>query len=168
MAEESQDQGPLPSDSSIARVRRALDAGDVGATIHELPNSTRTAAEAASSIGCTVAQIAKSVVFRLRETDQPLLVVLSGEKRVDTAALSRLVDGSLERAKPEFVRERTGFAIGGVAPVGHIAPIRVIIDRSLAEFPDVWAAAGTPHAVFRLTFAELCRLSGGVVADVSE
>ncbi len=132
----------------------------------EFDASTRTAADAAAAIGCTVAQIAKSLVFR-RQTGSPVLVVASGVHRVDEKGIATLVGEPVQRADAEFVREATGFSIGGVPPVGHTTPPVVLIDEGLMGFGEIWAAAGTPNAVFRLTPADLVELTGGRVAAVA-
>ena len=156
---------PLPP--SAERVRQALQAAGLAAEIRVLAASTRSAADAAAALGCTVAEIAKSLVFRARPSDRPVLVVASGTNRVDEAAVAALAGEALAKADAAFVRERTGFAIGGVAPVGHREPPLVVIDRDLLGFAAIWAAAGTPNAVFRLTPAELVRVTGGRVAAVA-
>jgi prolyl-tRNA editing enzyme YbaK/EbsC (Cys-tRNA(Pro) deacylase) len=130
----------------------------------ELPASTRTSAEAAQAVGCQVGQIAKSLVFRTVNTRRPILVIASGANRVDEAKIGELLGEAVEKADADFVRERTGFAIGGVPPVGHLESVEVYIDRDLLEYPEIWAAAGTPHAVFRLTPEELVRVTGGTIA----
>ncbi len=133
----------------------------------EFDESTRTAADAAEAIGCTVSQIAKSLLFMSSESKRPVLVIASGSVRVDEAKVSAILEESIERATAEFVRENTGFAIGGVPPVAHrIQPI-VFVDRTLLDHERIWAAAGTPNSVFRLTPEELIRLSGGTVSDVA-
>ena len=132
----------------------------------EFDASTRTADEAAAAIGCTVAEIAKSLVFR-SASGRSVLVVASGVNRVDEKKVAALIGERIGRADADFVREATGFSIGGVPPVGHaIAPI-VLIDETLMEFEAIWAAAGTPNAVFRLTPAELLALTGGTRAAVT-
>lgn len=131
----------------------------------EFDAGTRTAEDAATAIGCKVAQIAKSLVFRAA-SERPVLVVASGVHRVDEKTISALVGEPIARADADFVREATGFAIGGVPPVGHrMAPV-ALIDESLMAFEEIWAAAGTPNAVFRLTPTELVQLTGGTVAMV--
>ncbi len=132
----------------------------------ELSQSTRTAADAAAAIGCTVAQIAKSLVFRGTQTDQPVLVITSGTNRVDEAKVAALVNEPIAKANAALVREHTGFAIGGVAPVGHPQPLRTFVDQDLLQYDEIWAAAGTPHAVFRLTPGELIQITGGNVVVV--
>ncbi|HZH28581.1 MAG TPA: YbaK/EbsC family protein [Azospirillaceae bacterium] len=137
-------------------------------TVLEFDVSTRTAGEAAAAIGCTVGQIAKSLVFRTLASDRPVLVVASGVNRVREAKVEQALGEAIGRADAAFVRERTGFAIGGVPPVGHAVTVPTIIDADLRAFGEIWAAAGTPNAVFRLTFDDLVRLTGGTVADVAE
>ncbi|MCA1326464.1 YbaK/EbsC family protein [Herbaspirillum sp. alder98] len=130
-----------------------------------LPSSGRTSAEAAAAVGCDVAEIAKSIIFRRLSDDAPVLVIASGGNRVDEAKVTELV-GPLGRADAKFVRDNTGYAIGGVCPVGHVVKPVMLIDRDLFGFSSVWAAAGHPHAVFNLTAAQLEKLTGGMVADV--
>jgi prolyl-tRNA editing enzyme YbaK/EbsC (Cys-tRNA(Pro) deacylase) len=136
-------------------------------TVLEFEAGTRTAADAAAAIGCTVAEIAKSLVFRTATSGRPVLVVASGDKRVDENKAAAAVGEKIGRADAAFVREATGFAIGGVPPVGHARPPIVLIDETLLRFDNIWAAAGTPNAVFRLTPADLVALTGGLVVDVA-
>lgn len=133
---------------SAALVRQALAKAGVHARIVELPASTHTSVDAAQAIGCGVEQIAKSVVFRRVDTGGAVLVVLRGVDRVDTKALAAHVGGTVERATPEFVKQATGFPIGGVPPLAHATPVDVIVDEGLLQYDEVWAAAGTPNAVF--------------------
>ncbi len=133
----------------------------------EFDATTRTAADAAAAIGCTVAQIAKSLIFRGAASDRSVLVVASGVNRVDETKVAETVGEPLARADADFVRERTGFVIGGVPPVGHKDPPIVLIDESLMAFAEIWAAAGTPNAVFRLTPPDLVALTGGRVAAIA-
>ena len=151
---------------SVARVRAELTGR--GAAAHQiriLDDSARTAAQAADQLGVEVAQIANSLLF---DADgAPLLVMASGGHRVDTAKVAALVGATrVRRADPDFVRTHTGFAIGGVAPVGHPHPIRTLVDRDLGAFDVLWAAAGHPHAVFPTTYDELLTITGGQPADV--
>ena len=131
-----------------------------------LDESARTAAQAAAQLGVAVAQIANSLVF---DADgEPLLVLTSGAHRVDTAKVAALVGvARLRRASPEFVRTHIGQVIGGVAPLGHPAPLRTLVDTALGGYPEVWAAGGVPPAVFPSTYAELVRVTGGTPADVA-
>lgn len=133
----------------------------------EFDATTRTAADAAAAIGCTVAEIAKSLIFRGLSSNRPVLVVASGVNRVDEAKVAEAVGENIGRADADFVREATGFAIGGVPPVGHANPGTVLIDQSLMAFAEIWAAAGTPNAVFRLTPSELIALTGGRIAPIA-
>jgi Cys-tRNA(Pro) deacylase len=134
-------------------------------TVLEFDAGTRTAEDAAAAIGCTVAEIAKSLVFRAA-SGQPVLVVASGAHRIDEKKVASVVGERISRADADFVRKATGYAIGGVPPVGHIAAPMTFIDESLMAFPEIWAAAGTPNAVFRLTPADLVAITGGTIADV--
>jgi prolyl-tRNA editing enzyme YbaK/EbsC (Cys-tRNA(Pro) deacylase) len=152
---------------AVARVRAALAAAGVATEIVALPAAAPTARAAAEQIGCAVAQIANSLVFRCETSATPLLVMTSGANRVDPARLAALVGEPIGRADADFVRRSTGFAIGGVPPVGHAAPIRTLIDRSLLGHAELWAAAGHPHTVFRLTPDELVRITGGALAEVA-
>jgi prolyl-tRNA editing enzyme YbaK/EbsC (Cys-tRNA(Pro) deacylase) len=131
-----------------------------------LPDAVTTAAAAAAALGVEVGQIANSLVF---DADgAPLLVLTSGAHRVDTGKVAALVGAQrVRRASPEFVRAATGQAIGGVAPVGHPAPLRTLVDRFLERYDEVWAAGGIPHAVFPTTGAELVKVTGGRPADVA-
>ncbi len=147
------------------RVQEALHSAGSQAAVRELPDSARTVAEAAAALGVGEAQIAKSLVFVA--DGQPVLAVLSGVDRLDPARLGNHVGAArVKRADPDVVRAATGFPIGGVSPVGHDGKLRVLVDRALERFAVVWAAAGTPHAVFPTTFAELVAVSGGEPADV--
>jgi Uncharacterized conserved protein len=156
---------------SVEAVRQALEAFELpGAErIQHIPDGARTAAEAAAALGVEVGAIANSLVFVAVTGDdrRPLLVMTSGGHRVDTAALAaRIGVDAIERATPEIVREATGQAIGGVAPVGHPAPLRTLVDPALEQFDEIWAAAGHSHSVFPLTYADLIRITGGTVTPV--
>lgn len=157
-----------PLKDSAGRVQQALAAAGFAFQVREFPASTRTSAEAAAAIGCAVAQIAKSLIFRGRETGRAVLVMASGANRVDEKAVACLLGEELERADADFVRAATGFAIGGVPPVGHRQPPVVFIDADLLNLAEIWAAAGTPNAVFRLTPQELVALTGGQVAAIRQ
>ncbi len=134
-------------------------------TVVEFEESTHTAQEAADAIGCTVAEIAKSILFK-SQSGRPVLVVASGVNKVDEKKIRALLGEKIERASPEFVKEMTGFEVGGVPPVAHASPCVVYVDESLESFPKVWAAGGTPNAVFAIGFEMLVKVSGAVVADV--
>lgn len=156
----------MPSARATERVQSALDAAGIEARVVELSASTRTAAEAAAAIGCTVAQIAKSLVFRGAESGDAILVIASGTNRVNEKTLAQHAGEPIAKADADFVRERTGYAIGGVPPAGHTSEIRTFIDRDLLQFDRIWAAAGTPHAVFELTPAQLTNLVHGPVVEI--
>lgn len=151
---------------SAQRIQAALLALGKDLEVLELLESTRTAAEAAAAIGCSVAQIAKSIVFRRAADGEAVLVVASGANRIDEAKVAALAGGAIGKADAAFVREKTGFAIGGIPPFGHTAPIATLLDQELLLLPEIWAAAGTPNAVFRLEPQDLAELTGGTLADV--
>jgi prolyl-tRNA editing enzyme YbaK/EbsC (Cys-tRNA(Pro) deacylase) len=144
---------------SANRIAALLERAGATGAVQELAESTRTAAEAAAAVGCPVGAIANSLVFMAGE--QPVLILTSGGHRVDTAVVAEHMGGaSLRRATADEVREATGQAIGGVAPLGHPRPLRALIDLDLRQFDRIWASAGTPNAVFPTTFEELRRLAG--------
>jgi len=149
---------------SVERVRAALAAAGHPDTIMAFPDGTRTAADAAAAVGCTVAQIAKSIVFRAGE--RAALIVTSGVNRVDPMRAGTALGVKLARADADWVRLVTGFAIGGVAPVGHLTPPLVLLDEDLLALDPVWAAAGSPRHVFRTTAAALLRITGAQAAGV--
>lgn len=153
---------------SVARVRAALLAAGHDDTISAFPEGTRTAEDAARAVGCTVAEIAKSLVFRARGSARPVLVIASGADRVDLARVAEAVGAPIERAEGRWVRETTGFAIGGVSPIAHLTPPVVLIDERVMRLSRVWAAAGSPAHVFATTPEALLALSGGRVVDVAE
>jgi prolyl-tRNA editing enzyme YbaK/EbsC (Cys-tRNA(Pro) deacylase) len=152
--------------SSAQRVQAALDASGIALQVREFPASTKTSQEAAAAVGCAVAQIAKSMIFRATTSDRPVLVMASGANRVDEKKLAALLGEKVERASADFVRAKTGYTIGGIPPVGHLEPPVALLDRDLFQLEVIWAAAGTPNAVFQLTPADLKALTGGQVADV--
>ena len=151
---------------SAQKVQTALQAMGLPSQVVELPGSTRTAVEAAQAVGCQVGQIVKSLIFRGVETDRPILVIASGPNRVDETRLAELANEPVKKADADFVRASTGFAIGGVPPVGLSGPIMTFIDEDLLQYEAVWAAAGTPHAVFQLNPAVLGRITGGTLASI--
>jgi prolyl-tRNA editing enzyme YbaK/EbsC (Cys-tRNA(Pro) deacylase) len=157
-------EAKLPA--SAQRVQEALEAIGVSLKVLEMPDTTRTAQEAATAIGCTVAQIAKSILFRGAHTGKPVLVVASGVNRVNERCIAEQTGEPLEKAKPEFVRSATGYVIGGVPPVGFPKPVETWIDEDLLINSEVWAAAGTPFAVFRLDPQLLPKVTGGKVIKV--
>jgi len=149
------------------KVQDSLKAKGFSLEVVELPDSTRTAAEAAQAIGCQVGQIVKSLVFKTRQTERPVLVLASGSNRVDEQKIERLAGEPVGKADAEFVRRHTGFAIGGVPPLGHDTPLETLIDEDLLKYEEVWAAAGTPHAVFRLRPTDLEEMTGGQVVSIT-
>jgi prolyl-tRNA editing enzyme YbaK/EbsC (Cys-tRNA(Pro) deacylase) len=151
---------------SARKVQEALIELGLSLEVVELPDSTRTAVEAAQAIGCEVGQIVKSLVFKSKRSQRPILVIASGANRVDEKKIEALIGEPLGKADADFVRQHTGFVIGGVPPVGHTAPLEPFIDEDLFQYEQVWAAAGTPHAVFRLKPEDLPRMSGGRVVAV--
>ena len=153
----------------VQRVAALLSASDHPHAPVMLDDAARTAQQAADALGVTVGQIAKSIVFRRKLDDAAMLVVTSGDQRVDEKKVEALVCGGkrLGRADAAFVKARTGFSIGGVAPLAHAGPVLVLIDRSLFRFDELWAAAGHPHAVFQLSPAQLEHLTQAVVADLA-
>jgi Cys-tRNA(Pro) deacylase len=159
-------EGPLKS--STKRVETALEALGVAYEIRQFDSSARSAEEAAAAIGCPVDRIVKSLIFRAEASDRSVLVVASGSNRVDEKTLGALLGEKIKRADADFVRRRTGFAIGGVPPLAHDHPPEVFIDRDLLAFESVWAAAGTPNSVVRLKSDDLERVTGGRVADVKK
>jgi prolyl-tRNA editing enzyme YbaK/EbsC (Cys-tRNA(Pro) deacylase) len=152
--------------NSVDRVRAALLSAGHEDTITEFPEGTRTAADAAAAVGCAVAQIAKSIV--LRAGDQVVLVIASGINRVDVAKVATLLGVPVKSADARWVRDTTGFAIGGVAPVGHLSPPRILIDQDLMALDPVWAAAGSPRHAFRTSARELADMTAGTIADIKE
>ncbi len=160
----------MPDDlsTSAQKVQDALQERGFSFQVTELPDSTRTAQDAAQAIGCAVPQIAKSLVFRGEETGDPILAIAGGSNRVDTAKLAEQAGEPIGKADADFVRERTGFAIGGVPPVGHAEQVETFIDEDLLQYDAVWAAAGTPHAVFRLRSSDLQQLTGGKISDIKQ
>jgi prolyl-tRNA editing enzyme YbaK/EbsC (Cys-tRNA(Pro) deacylase) len=152
-----------PTALRIAQLVR--DAG-IDSQVVEFEQTTRTSAEAAAAVGCEVAQIAKTIVFRGKTSGLAVVIVASGANRVSEKKVEALVGEALGRADADFVREATGFAIGGVAPIGSTKPVKMLLDEDLQEFASIWAAAGTPFAVFPLTPAQLSSLTQAGWADV--
>lgn len=153
---------------SAEKIRNLLSAKGVNTQVRELPGSTRTAFDAAETLNCEVAQIVKSLIFHTVEGMQPVVVLASGSNRVDTKAVSAIVGQAIKQASPKFVRETTGFAIGGVPPIGHLVPTQVIVDEDLTLQTTVWAAAGTPNAVFQINQPITSILHDFRVADIKE
>lgn len=158
---------PKPLRASARRVQEALARLGRDCAVVEFDASTRSSADAAAAIGCSIGQIAKSLIFRAKPSGRPVLVMASGANRVDERKIEAELGEKLGKADADYVRDKTGFAIGGVPPVGHAVEPATFIDRDLLEFAEIWAAAGTPNAVFRLTPAELVELTGGRVIDLA-
>jgi len=156
-----------PLSESAQKVQDALNRQGVTCEVVELPDSTRTAQEAAQAIGCRVEQIAKSLVFQGKRTNRPILVIASGANRVNEKRLRDLLSEPVRKADADFVREHTGFAIGGIPPVGHTKAIETFLDEDLLKHGEIWAAAGTPHAVFKLTAEDLLKITQGKVVTVT-
>ena len=146
------------------RVRAALEAASLGCTIRTLPDSTRTAVEAAAAVGCSVGEIAKSLVFRAG--DRAVVAIMSGDNRLDPASLAAAIGEEVRRADADFVRAVTGFAIGGVPPLGHATPVDVFMDTDLFRFDEIWAAAGSPYSVFAIAPGRLRDASGATVMEL--
>ena len=151
----------------VQRVVQVLQARNHAHQLVMLDAACRTARQAADALGVAVGQIAKSIIFRRESDDTAVLVITSGDRRVDEKKVTALV-GAIGRADADFVKARTGFSIGGVSPVAHVMESVTLVDRELFRFDEIWAAAGHPHAVFRLSPADLEALAGAPVADVTE
>lgn len=156
------------SGGSVHRVRDALAALGLDNEVQELAASTRSAAEAAAAVGCDVGQIVKSLVVRGSVSGELVLVLTSGRNRVCMEKLAARAGEPVGMAEAAMVRERTGFAIGGIPPLGHLRPMKAFIDQDLLEHTIIWAAAGAPNALFHLSPADLVRMTGGEVAIVAE
>ena len=151
---------------SAQSVQDVLNKKGMHAKVVELPASTRTAQDAASAIGCEVAQICKSLIFRTKNSHRPILVLASGVNRVDEKLIAKAVGEEITKADADFTREVTGFAIGGIPPIGHKQSIETFIDEDLLKLGELWAAAGTPNAVFSLESAALQDLTQGRVIAI--
>lgn len=157
----------LPTLTPTARkVQAALQEAGFDCKVIEFAESTRTAQEAAERVGCALGQIVKSLIFRGLQSGKPILVLTSGANRVDEALISQYAGEPIGRAEADFVRQVTGFAIGGVPPIAHAHPMETYLDEDFLQYPSLWAAAGTPNAVFELTPADLQKMSAGKVARV--
>ena len=151
---------------SAQRVQEALQGHGLTCEVVQMQGTTRSAEDAARAVGCEVGQIVKSLIFEGKQSHQPVLVVTSGANRVNEKTIGQNLAESIKMANPEFVREMTGFAIGGVPPVGHRHPLKIFIDADLLQYEEIWAAAGTPQAVFKLTPDELKMITNGRVIAV--
>ena len=152
---------------SAVSVQKALTKHGVECTVVELSASTRTVSDMAVELGCDVGQIIKSLIYKTQSTNQPVLVLASGLNRVNERSVEHQLDGEISKANADFARDFTGFAIGGIPPVGHKKSIKLIfIDKDLMEFDNVWAAAGTPNSVFNIKTADLVAITGGMVISI--
>jgi prolyl-tRNA editing enzyme YbaK/EbsC (Cys-tRNA(Pro) deacylase) len=156
-----------PLSASAQKVQDAIAALGLMNRVFELEHPVRTAADAAAAVGCDVSQIAKSIIFMTRRTRRPILVVTSGANRVNEDTLATLVGEPLDRASADFVREQTGYAIGGVPPLAHRQRVETFLDLDLMSLTDIWAAAGHPNALFRVTPEELLQMSSARVVSVT-
>ena len=154
--------------ASAKRVQEALHGFGLDCRVKELAESTRTAVDAANAVGCDVGQIVKSLVFRGKTSGNAVFVVASGANLVNEKALAAILGEKIGKADADFVREQTGFAIGGVSPVGHPQPLQTFIDEDLLGYEELWAAAGTPHALFSLTPEQLCLITSGKVVSLKK
>jgi prolyl-tRNA editing enzyme YbaK/EbsC (Cys-tRNA(Pro) deacylase) len=151
---------------STDRVRAAAEAAGLATVIREMPQSTRTAEQAAAACGTSVAQIVKSLIFRKAESGDPVLILVSGKNRVDQQAIKSVLGEPLQRMDADEVRAVTGFAIGGVAPLGSLTPLATYMDADLLGFDTIWAAAGAPHAVFATSPQALAKATGAEIIDL--
>lgn len=152
---------------SVKRVEKALIDAGLTTEIKRMPESTRTAEEAALACECAVGQIVKSLIFQGKETDQMKLLLVSGDHQVDMDVVKSTIGEELGRADPRAVREVTGFAIGGVSPIGHLTPLATFMDEHLLTFDSVWAAAGAPNAVFDIDPQTLLEMTGAIKLKVT-
>ena len=151
---------------SAQSIQDVLSQKDLNVRVLELPTSTRTAKDAAQSIGCDVGQIVKSLIFRTKYTNNPILILASGANLVNEKTIAQQIGEEITKADADFTREVTGFAIGGIPPIGHKQPIKTYIDKDLLLYKEIWAAAGTPNAVFNLNPAMLESLTGGKIITI--
>lgn len=156
----------MPLSPSAQKVQDALLARGFDCTVIEFQESTRTAQDAADRVGCTLGQIIKSLIFKGADSGKPILVLTSGANRVDEKRVSTYIGEALTRADPEFARAATGFAIGGIPPLGHAQPIETYLDEDLLQYATLWGAAGTPNAVFEMPAPALQQMTGGKIVQV--
>lgn len=146
---------------NATKIQEALAQRGYGFQVVEFSQSTRSAQEAADTIGCKVEQIAKTLIFKGKKSSKPVIVIASGPNRVDEKKIKEVFGEAISKADADFVREVTGYPIGGVPPVGHTQPIETFIDADLEKYEEIWAAAGTPNAVFSLTPEALSKITNG-------
>lgn len=157
----------LLKDSS-QRIQQVLQQYGLDIQVIEFTNTTRSAQEAANTIGCQVGQIAKTLIFKSTHDEKPVCVIASGKNRVDEKKIEQLIGNAIEKADANFVLKHTGFAIGGVPPVGYILDIEPLIDHDLMSYTEIWAAAGTPFSVFNIIPENLVRITGGQIVDIKK
>jgi len=157
---------PTALSPSVQKVQDTLTALGFSIEVVELESTTRTSADAAAAVGCRVEQIAKSILFQSGKTHKPILVIASGPNRVNEKKMAELIAEPVGKADGDYVRKKTGFVIGGVPPVGHLERPEIFIDEDLLQYGEIWAAAGSPHAVFRLTPPDLIKMTGGRVVSI--
>src|SRR5512135_1827158 len=155
-----------PLSPSVQKVQDAIKGLGFSIEVVELEATTRTSADAAQAVGCNVGQIAKSLIFQGKISNKPILVIASGSNRVNEKRIAEMISESIGKADADFVRQHTGFAIGGVPPVGHLEKLEIFIDEDLLKHEEIWAAVVRPHAVFRLTHPDLIKMTGGRVTSV--
>ena len=155
-----------PLTSSSQKVQDALKALGFSNQVVELQATTRTSAEAAQAVGCGVGQIAKSLIFQGKETNKPILVIASGSNRVNEKRIAEFISEPVGKADADYVRKHTGFAIGGVPPIAHPEKLEIFIDEDLQPYEEIWAAAGSPNAVFKLSPSDLIKMTGGRVVSI--
>ena len=155
-----------PLSPSSQKVQDILDSLGFHCSVQESPVTTRTAADAAALVGCHVGQIVKSLIFKGETSSKPILVLTSGANSVNEQLISSYAAETIQRADPEFVREVAGFAIGGVPPIGHLQPMETYIDEDLLQYTELWAAAGTPNSLFRLSHEDLVKMTAGSIVSV--
>lgn len=156
----------MPLSSSAQRVQDALTKMGYAYSVLEASESTRTAEEAAERVGCEVGQIVKSLIFQGKTSEKAILILTSGANRVDVKRIKKYVGEKIRRADPDFVRAVTGFAIGGIPPIGHPRPLETYVDEDLLQYEEIWAAAGTPKAIFKMKSNDLQGMTGGQVVSV--
>lgn len=154
------------SSSSVRKVQDALKAHGFTCEVVEMQETTRSAMDAAQAIGCQVEQIVKSLVFKSKQSNRPILVLVGGANRVNVKKLGKFLSEPIKMADADFVREKSGFAIGGVPPVGHSHPLEAFIDEDLLKHEEIWAAAGTSNTMFKLTPDDLIKITGGQIISV--
>lgn len=157
----------IPLKDSSRRIQQVLQQHNLDIRVIEFKDTTRSAQEAADTIGCEIGQIAKTLIFKGANA-KPICIIASGKNRVDEKKIEQLIGQAIEKSDADFVLKYTGFAIGGVPPVGYTLDIEPLIDRDLMSYTEIWAAAGTPFAVFNITPANLVHITGGRIVDIKK